>query len=516
MTTNRYIDTRNSTVEPIPFTQAVVKGLADGGGLFVPEHIPQLSLEEIVALADIPYAQRAARIYRAFDIDLSAEQIESLMQKAYGDNFDTEDICPITSLDEKTHVLELWHGPTSAFKDMALQCLPLFFEASAEVLRSEGNIDTEFMILVATSGDTGKAALEGFANRNGVSIGVLYPDGGVSDIQRKQMITQSGDNVVVWAVRGNFDNCQTSAKRIFNDSDFACKLKTEYGVALSSANSINWGRLLPQVVYYLSSYAQLVRSSTIEAGQAIDICVPTGHFGNILAAWYAKKIGAPIERLLCASNENRVLTDFINTGTYTIVDRPFILTPSPSMDILVSSNLERQLFELTGRDGSAISYWMKDLAEKGCFRIDPHTFTRLRAEFASDSVSNDECLRTIKETFDAHGYLIDPHTAVACKVAERLRSNNPVLIASTAHWAKFGGSVYRALHELTVSDSLPREVEQLTDCELNDLISQETGCGPIPAGLASLDTMKARFTTVIDSDKSAVEEAISLFLSSIQ
>ncbi|MCC6109806.1 MAG: threonine synthase, partial [Denitrobacterium sp.] len=355
MAENLYRDTRGRAGDPVPFTQAVVDGLAAGGGLYVPEHIPHFTLDDITALAALPYAQRAARVYKAFGVDLPDETVDDLMAAAYGANFDTEEICPITSLDDTTHVLELWHGPTSAFKDMALQCLPLFFSASAAKLRAQGAIDHTFLILVATSGDTGKAALEGFANKPGVQIGVLYPEGGVSDIQHKQMATQTGDNVMVWAVRGNFDDCQTGVKHTFSDKQFAEELLNTHHVALSSANSINWGRLLPQVVYYISSYAVLVAQGKVAAGDPIDVCVPTGNFGNILAAWYAKQMGTPIERLLCASNENRVLADFINTGSYDIRNRPFVLTPSPSMDILVSSNLERQLFELTGRDPKAIA-----------------------------------------------------------------------------------------------------------------------------------------------------------------
>lgn len=509
---NLYVDTRGAAGEPVPFTQAVINGLAQGGGLYVPEELPTLSLDEICALARLPYAQRAAAIYKAFNVDLPDEAIDELMGRAYGDNFDDEAICPITSLDESTHILELWHGPTSAFKDMALQCLPHFFSASAEKLREEGALDHEFMILVATSGDTGKAALEGFKGVDGVSIGVLFPDGGVSDIQRKQMVTTTGDNVQVWAVRGNFDDCQTGVKRAFADEKFAKKLLDEYRIALSSANSINWGRLLPQVVYYISSYAELVAAGKIEAGCPIDVCVPTGNFGNILAAWYAKQIGVPIERLLCASNDNRVLTDFINTGTYDISDREFILTSSPSMDILVSSNLERQLFELTGRNGEAIRQWMADLADARCFRVDAETFRRVRENFSADSVDNATCLATIREVLDAHDYLLDPHTAVAYAAAQNLRGENPVLIASTAHWAKFGNNVYRAIHGIEPSGELPADVTALTGCELNKLIAEETGKHHIPAGLANLDTMQVRFTEVIDNDVEAIEDAAEAFL----
>ena len=339
MATNRYIDTRGRCAAPVTFTEAVVKGLAEGGGLFVPETLPKLNLESILSLAEIPYAKRAAFIYRSFGIDLPDAKIDELMDATYGDRFDDEAICPITSLDENTHVLELWHGPTSAFKDMALQCLPHFFSASASQLREQGKLENTFLILVATSGDTGKAALEGFRDKEGVQIAVMYPDG--------------GSNVMVWAVKGNFDDCQTGAKNVFGDEAFAEKLMASNQVALSSANSINWGRLLPQVVYYVSSYAELVAQGKLEAGKPLDVCVPTGNFGNILAAWYAKQIGTPLGTLFCASNENRVLTDFINTGSYDISDREFVLTPSPSMDILVSSNVERQLFELTGRNAGA-------------------------------------------------------------------------------------------------------------------------------------------------------------------
>ena len=515
MAENLYIDTRGNVTQPVPFTQAVIDGLAQGGGLYVPQNVPTLSLEQICDLAKLPYAQRAASIYRLFDVDIPAELVESLMASAYGDQWDTDQIAPITSLDENTHVLELWHGPTSAFKDMALQCLPRFFSASAQLLRDRGQLDHEFMILVATSGDTGKAALEGFKDVEGVSIGVMYPDGGVSDIQYKQMATQKGGNVQVWAVRGNFDDCQTGAKNTFNDQAFAQKLADQQGVALSSANSINWGRLLPQVVYYISAYAQMVADGKIEAGRKIDVCVPTGNFGNILAAWYAKQIGTPIDMLLCASNTNRVLTDFINTGTYDISDREFVLTPSPSMDILVSSNLERQLFELTGRNAQAIDGWMRDLSADRKFRVDEETFAKIRADFASDSVNSADCLATVKRVFEEQNYLIDPHTAVAYEVAERLRGENPVLVASTAHWAKFGSSVYRALHGIAGSDPLPEDVQKLTGCELNRLIARETGVDNIPAGLADLDEKAVRFEQVIERETASIESSVEEFLASV-
>ena len=509
---NRYIDTRGNVEEPITFTEALVKGLAQGGGLFVPQSLPSFTLEEIIAMADLPYAKRAAKIYQAFGTDLDDETIDRLMRATYGSAFDTEEICPITSLDDNTHVLELWHGPTSAFKDMALQCLPHFFSESAEKLRREGVIDNTFLILVATSGDTGKAALEGFKDKDGVQIAVMYPDGGVSDIQFKQMATQDGDNVNVWAVSGNFDDCQTGAKNVFDDAAFNEKLMANHKVALSSANSINWGRLLPQVVYYISAYGQLVAQGKIKAGDPIDVCVPTGNFGNILAAWYAKQIGTPIETFFCASNENRVLTDFINTGIYDIRDREFVLTPSPSMDILVSSNVERQLFELSGRRSDVIASWMKDLKENKAFSIDDQTREKLQAEFKADAVDSKACLRTIKAVLDEYDYLVDPHTAVAMKVAQNLRGENPVLVASTAHWAKFGDSVYKALKSLAPGDELPADVTSLSGCELNDLIARETGHTAIPHGLAELDTKPIRFTEVIEGSTPAIEAAIESFV----
>ena len=512
MAANQYIDTRGASERPVTFTEAVVDGLAAGGGLYVPERIPELSLEEIAALAQLPYAQRAARIYRAFGVDLPDETVDALMEQAYGDNFDDERICPITSLTANTHVLELWHGPTSAFKDMALQCLPRFFSASAAQLREQGELDHDFLILVATSGDTGKAALEGFRDVDGVSIGVMYPDGGVSDIQHKQMATQRGGNVQVWGVRGNFDDCQTGAKNVFGDEAFAEKLQTEHRIALSSANSINWGRLMPQIVYYVSAYAQLAADGKLNLGDELDVCVPTGNFGNILAAYYAKRMGVPLGMLYCASNENRVLTDFINTGTYDISERPFVLTPSPSMDILVSSNLERQLFELTGRDAAAIAGWMADLRGQRRFRVDEETFARVRELFASDSIDNATCLDTIKRVFDEHDYLLDPHTAVAYRTAENLRGENPVLIASTAHWAKFGDNVYRALHGLEPGAPLPADVAALTGCALNELIAQETGKHDIPSGLAQLDDLPIRFADVIDNGTDDIETAALRFL----
>ena len=503
-----YVSTRNRNIA-LTASQAISQGLARDGGLLTPEVLPKLTPEMLEDLRGKSYSQRAVAVMKLFLEDFSEEELTAYTQAGYGaGKFDDPQVAPLHPLNDKTACLELWHGPTSAFKDMALQILPHLLSASLVKTQEDKTV----CILVATSGDTGKAALEGFKGVDGVSIGVLFPDGGVSDIQRKQMVTTTGDNVQVWAVRGNFDDCQTGVKHAFADEKFAEKLLDEYRITLSSANSINWGRLLPQVVYYISSYAELVAAGKIEAGCPIDVCVPTGNFGNILAAWYAKQIGVPIERLLCASNDNRVLTDFINTGTYDISDREFILTSSPSMDILVSSNLERQLFELTGRNGEAIRQWMADLADARCFRVDAETFRRVRENFSADSVDNATCLATIREVLDAHDYLLDPHTAVAYAAAQNLRGENPVLIASTAHWAKFGNNVYRAIHGIEPSGELPADVAALTGCELNKLIAEETDKHHIPAGLANLDTMQVRFTEVIDNDVEAIEDAAEAFL----
>ncbi|MDR1082812.1 MAG: threonine synthase [Coriobacteriales bacterium] len=505
---NTYTDTRGQTQDFPTFTQVIIRGIAEGGGLFVPRVMPRLSLDEIVALGTLPYAEQAATLFTYFGVDLPSQTINKLMAKAYGDNFDAAQIAPVVEPAPNTFVLELWHGPTSAFKDMALQCLPVFFSAAIETL----DTPSDFLILVATSGDTGKAALEGFKGLPHTAIIVFYPHGGVSDIQFRQMATQRGDNVGVFGVEGNFDDCQTSVKAAFSDKAFNEQLAAEHHLHLSSANSINWGRLLPQIVYYVSAYAQLVARGALRAGDELDVCVPTGNFGNILAAFYAKSIGVPLGKLLCASNENRVLTDFINTGVYDISEREFKLTPSPSMDILVSSNLERQLFELSGRDPHLIQTWMDELKSKRRFKVDKGSFAALRDHFRADWVGNDESLATIREVFQTHSYLLDPHTAVAWKVAERLRDTNPVLIVSTAHWAKFGTNVYRALNNIPAKDELPAHIAQLSGTALNELLSKEYGAGAIPARLAELDTLPPRFTQIRPKTPKAIEQTITDWL----
>ncbi|MDP2401371.1 MAG: threonine synthase, partial [Actinomycetota bacterium] len=435
----RYIDTRGLDTTRPTFSSAVVKGIAEGGGLYVPERLPEFTLEEILAFASWPYPRRAAAIFTRFGVDMSSERTDALMAQAYGCQWDDERVAPVVEVRPDMHVLELWHGPTSAFKDMALQCMPLFFSESIDLLRARGEAREDYLILVATSGDTGKAALEGFADRDHTRIAVFYPVEGVSDIQRKQMVTQLGDNVMVYAVRGNFDDCQNAVKAAFADEAFNDELQRRHGVRLSSANSINWGRLLPQIVYYVSAYADMVASGGVKPGEPMDVCVPTGNFGNILGAYYARLMGVPIGRLICASNENNVLSDFIATGVYDISSRAFVTTPSPSMDILISSNLERLLYHLAGPE--RVREWMGRLAEEGRFQVDRDTFAAMRELFTGDWVSNDDALATVRRVFDETGYLMDPHTAVAWEVAERTVGEDPILVVSTAHWAKFAADV---------------------------------------------------------------------------
>ena len=527
--TNSYTDTRGLTEQPLTFSQAILQGIAEGGGLFVPRILPQLDLGEIAGFAELSYSQLAATIYRRFGVDLPMPVVEELMNESYGDNFDNALVAPVVKVGDGNFVLELWHGPTSAFKDMALQCLPRFFSKAVEQLPADspsdqahgaesrgqgtaGSLADDYLILVATSGDTGKAALEGFKNRDHTSIIVFYPDGGVSDIQYRQMASQRGDNLAVFGVKGDFDDCQTAVKAAFSDPDFARLLAGGHRLRLSSANSINWGRLLPQIVYYVSAYAQLVGQGSLALGSELDVCVPTGNFGNILAAYYAKAIGVPIGRLLCASNQNRVLTDFINTGVYDINNRELKLTPSPSMDILVSSNLERQLFELTGRNAAAIQAWMNDLKSKKRFQVDKATFAALRQHFSADWVSDDESLATIREVYQQHEYLLDPHTAVAWKVTERLRGGSPVLVVATAHWAKFGADVYRALNGLVAAAPLPDDVAGLGSTALNQKLAEEYRAGTIPKALTELDALPIRFTEVCDGNASGIEQAVKNWL----
>lgn len=507
-----YHDTRGLGGDGKPmFTDVVVKGIAPGGGLFVPDSLPVFSLEEVLAFAEMPYWRRAAAVFSRFGVDLRSDRVDVLMQQAYGPQWDDARIAPVVEVRPDIHVLELWHGPTSAFKDMALQCMPLFFSEAVTIKQERGELEDDYLVLVATSGDTGKAALDGFADRRHTKIVVFYPVDGVSDIQRKQMVTQAGENVGVFGVRGNFDDCQSAVKDAFADAAFNAELHEKFGLRLSSANSINWGRLLPQIVYYVSAYADMVANGGVKAGDRMDVCVPTGNFGNILGAFYARLMGVPIGRLICASNENNVLSDFIATGVYDISERAFVMTPSPSMDILISSNLERLLYHLAGPE--QVREWMTELAENRRFKVDPDTYRAMRELFVGDFVDNAESLATIRRVWDEHGYLLDPHTAVAWEVAERTRDDAPVLVVSTAHWAKFGVDVLKALAGIDYIEPLPAEYEGLSGVQMLAKVQElapEGAC--TPRALAELDDAEVRFSDVADAGREGVMNAVREWL----
>lgn len=465
--------------------QAIVKGIAPDGGLFLPDHIPQLTMEEIKSLSGLSYQGRAQFIIQQFLTDFSADEVRSCVEGAYNrDNFDNDRIAPLVRLNDNLYIMELWHGPTSAFKDMALQILPHFLTAS---LGKTGD-DNEIVILVATSGDTGKAALEGFRDVPGTRILVFFPREGVSEVQKMQMLTQEGNNVYVAGVEGNFDDAQNGVKNIFA-SDEAANALAQRNMKLSSANSINWGRLLPQIVYYVSAYADLLAEGSLQAEQKINIVVPTGNFGNILAAFYASRMGVPVNKLICASNANNVLTDFIRTGTYNR-NRTFEKTISPSMDILISSNLERLLYEITGHDDKRVSNWMQELKEKGSYTVDEASRNIITDLFWADYSSDTETIARIGRIWEQYSYLLDTHTAVAVDVYDKYRQitgdNTMTIIASTASPFKFGDSVARAIMEVTGESG---------EFELLRKLAEMTGW-EIPDGIRNLEKMELRHNTV--------------------
>mgnify|MGYP000924937503 CR=1 FL=1 len=452
----KYSSTRGKAAS-VASAEAIIQGLAADGGLFVPEEMPKVDPDFIAGMRQLSYEERAARILGLFLTDYMSEELAGCIARAYGDGkFDDVRIAPVHALKEFP-VLELWHGPTSAFKDMALQLLPQLLQTA---LKKTGE-DAEILILVATSGDTGKAALEGFADVDQIKILVFYPTGGVSKIQNLQMCTQKGANVRVVAVKGNFDDAQNGVKEIFSDKAFGEKLASE-NVKLSSANSINWGRLVPQIVYYFSAYADLLEKGTIAAGESIDFCVPTGNFGDILAGYYAKRMGLPVAKLICASNSNNVLTDFLQTGVYD-KKRDFYKTISPSMDILISSNLERLLYHLT-EDTAEVAAWMKQLTEVGKYdasRLLPALKENFWAAFADDAATEQE----IRAVYERTHYTLDTHTAVAYRAAEAYRretgDTRPMIVLSTASPYKFGASVLHALGEDTAGMDEFAQMERL-------------------------------------------------------
>ncbi len=462
--------------------QAVIQGIAEDKGLYVPAQIPAFpgKIEDMVGK---PYKEVAFKIIKAFFDDYTDEEMQHCVDGAYDSKFEAEDVVPVVEAGG-AHFLELYHGRTAAFKDMALSILPYLLTTAMK----KENEDKKICILTATSGDTGKAALEGFADVPGTEIIVFFPNQGVSEVQERQMITQEGDNTHVFAIKGNFDDAQTGVKKIFNDSDFAEKL-AGMGCKLSSANSINIGRLVPQVAYYVYGYAKLIERGVIKAGDKVNIVVPTGNFGNILAAYYAGQMGIPVNRFICASNKNRVLTDFFENGEYDI-NRDFYLTNSPSMDILISSNLERLLYHLSGNDGDEIKSLMDALENEKRYMVSDKIREGMK-DFCGGSATVEETNETIGQMYDEHRYLMDTHTAVAYKVykdyVEKTGDETPTLIASTASAYKFAESVAQAI-------GLAKEDNGF---EYVKAVEAATGA-KVPSGLKDLDKKEIRHRDVIE------------------
>ncbi len=496
----KYVSTRNN-FNRVDSAEAIKLGMVPPGGLFVPEEIPLVNVAKLAGLAGKGYRDVAREILGMFLTDYLPEEIDDCIQRAYNDrNFDHPDMAPLSKLDDTSYILELWHGPTAAFKDMALQIMPHFLSRAVEKLGA----DRETVILVATSGDTGKAALEGFKNVPGIKIIVFYPHGGVSKVQELQMTTTDGDNTWVVAVRGNFDDCQNAVKQVFGDDAYN-RFLAEKGYELSSANSINWGRLLPQIVYYFWAYLDLVGKKAVSHGDRVNFVVPTGNFGNILAAYYAYRMGLPVNKLICASNENRVLTDFFATGKYDR-NREFIKTVSPSMDILISSNLERFLFEVTGHDGEKIGQWLGQLNTEGRFQVDEETRKQTEHILCAGWAGEAETLETIKAVHEKYGYTVDTHTAVGVKVyydyVRRTGDHSVTVLDATASPFKFNRAVLKALRgEAAISGKdefeILRELEHITGMEIH-------------RGLKNLDSRPVTHDRV--SDKGEIKRDIAEIL----
>ena len=469
--------------EPVTASKAILKGLSEDGGLFVPTRIPSLDIP-METLSQMTYQETAYEIMSRFFTDFTEEELKHCINSAYDQKFDTEEITPLREANG-TYFLELFHGATIAFKDMALSILPHLMTTAAK----KNQVKNEIVILTATSGDTGKAAMAGFADVPGTRIIVFYPKHGVSPIQERQMVTQKGANTYVVGITGNFDDAQSAVKEMFNDKALAEELK-EAGFQFSSANSINIGRLVPQIVYYVYAYASLVRKGSIQAGDKINVVVPTGNFGNILAAYYAKQMGLPIRKLICASNENRVLYDFFRTGTYDR-KREFILTSSPSMDILISSNLERLIYRLTGEDSAACKERMDALATGGAYTISEEMKSQLE-DFYGNYCSEGETREAISATYYGSGYVIDPHTAVAAGVYQKYlretEDSTPTVIASTASPYKFTRSVM---------DALSDRYEGLDDFALADALEKLSGV-KLPKAVEEIRTAPVLHQRVVD------------------
>lgn len=473
-----YISTRTVNGEKRSAAYVIKKGLAEDGGLYIPENIPALDEVAVTALCGMSYTERAAYILSLFLTDYSEQELKTAAEEAYSADKFGGPAAPIARVGE-SYFLELWHGPTSAFKDMALQIMPRLLSLSL----GKTNETKDAFILVATSGDTGKAALEGYCDIDRVGIQVFYPVNGVSNIQKKQMASQKGKNVKVVAINGNFDDAQSGVKAIFANEE-AKKMLESRGKFFSSANSINWGRLAPQIVYYISAYCDLVKEGEIKYGDLLDVTVPTGNFGNILAAYIAKRMGLPLGKLVCASNKNDILADFINTGVYD-KRREFFTTVSPSMDILISSNLERLLWFVLGAEKTRDC--MEKLNRDGIYKLDDEAMEIIRKDFAGISCSEEETKETIKSVFAEYGYLCDTHTAVAANAAKKYDGKNKMLVVSTASPYKFAPAVLSALGEEVPAD----------DFDALDKLFAVTKCA-IPKNLANLRDAEVRFTETVD------------------
>lgn len=487
-----FYSTRGS--QKVTGAQAIVHGLADDGGLFVPESFPKVSEEELAFMLSMDYPERAAFVLHKYLDEYDYEGLKAACEKAYA-QFEGEDAAPLVKIKDGLYILELFHGPTCAFKDMALTVLPYLLREGCNLC----GIQEQILILVATSGDTGKAALEGFKDAEGIKIMVFYPDEGVSKMQKLQMCTTGGNNTNVLAVRGNFDDCQTAVKRIFNSEEYKAELK-EKGTLLSSANSINFGRLAPQIAYYFSAYLDIVSAGKIRMGEKVDFTVPTGNFGNILAAYYAKQMGLPVGKLVCASNKNNILTDFIRTGKYDC-HREFYKTMSPSMDILISSNLERLLYEMSGRNGAEIKELMAKLNQEGCYTVSEEMLAKIKESFACGSTNEEKTVECMYDFFIDNGYPLDTHTGVAMYVAEQYMEERekaklpkdktvdpPMVVVSTASPYKFPQDVLYALTGNDVKDSF-KGVKRL-----NLLTAMK-----VPKSLQELRYKEPRFKAVSDT-----------------
>ncbi len=490
-----YRSTRNK-IKRITASEAILKGISEDGGLFVPESIPALDIS-FEKIAEMDYRETALFVMGKYFTDFTEEELGNCIEKAYDSKFDIPDMVSLRRTDGRTAYLELFHGRTIAFKDMALSILPHLMKQAAK----KQNMREEIVILTATSGDTGKAALAGFSDVSGIKIAVFFPEGGVSPVQKLQMVTEKGKNTFVAGVRGNFDDCQTGVKKMFTDEALKEKLKGA-GYVFSSANSINIGRLIPQIVYYIFAYSRLLKEGAIRPGEEINIVVPTGNFGNILAAYYAKNMGLPVHRLICASNENKVLYDFFNTGKYDR-NREFILTHSPSMDILISSNLERLIYVLTGDDPERTAALMASLMGEGKYEITEEMRDKLKC-FSGYFASEEETFNKIRSLYEETGYVIDTHTAVAGCALDKYRADTSddsfAVVASTASPFKFAGSVLSAIKG---------RKEEKEETELFSMLSEISGVG-IPEAVRELKDAPVFHKTVCEIDE--MEETVLGFL----